>query len=633
MENIGYYNNDSEKRSSFEMANSANTNNLRIEEPIIEHEVTTEQEIKQTPLNESETSLEFASCCSTPMSSNDSKSLANKENFSIEKVIASLNFKTNNVLLGGLDMEQFNASNEENEVTCIEAFNNLSSKDRDEDESQNSVLEAKTPIEAYNFDYQNDQNQKETESVITTVTSDSFQWYHKPDFPSLNLDEAKTPVEFNTEDQFENNTQSVLNHIENYLGVETEVEKEEQEVKTPVEQSVDSMEINQIQKNAAMNIPETEQNQFENNIQSVSNHVQNCKELEVVAEAEKEVKTPVEQSVDKRENNVNASFDIPVDFDTKINQDQFENNTQSVSNNIENYTVEEVKLSSETLSVDSNETVQVNQVQTTITTNEIKTSVDLLASNEPYQWSQAQIDTVNGEEAKTPVNVSEIDSYEWYQKQVTTEVTTEVIEINQVDFVTVDLKASNETNVQTQVIHPTIVENNASHSDELEPVQKENDQVIIIDHRLKESDENKEMPQKEITSYINNIILDVLTETDQRTNLVQSENKFDDQYSSFNTLDEVTNNFVVINTPDLKEIISEIKLEEELKTNDLSMSNIEEAAATATEENDENVDTSVLNENENEIKPADTTAKSSKQKQDNKKSKEPPVDCFGCLIL
>ena len=68
--------------------------------------------------------------------------------------------------------------------------------------------------------------------------------------------------------------------------------------------------------------------------------------------------------------------------------------------------------------------MQVNQVQTTITKNEIKTSVDLLASNEPYQWSQAQIDTVNGEEAKTPVNVSEMDSYEWYQKQVTTEVTT-----------------------------------------------------------------------------------------------------------------------------------------------------------------------------------------------------------------
>jgi hypothetical protein len=628
MENIGYYNNDSEKRSSFEMATSANTNNLRIEEPIIEHEVTTDQEVKQTPLNESETSLEFASCCSTPMSSNDSKSLANKENFSIEKVIASLNFKTNNVLLGGLDMEQFNASNEENEVTCIEAFNNLSSKDREEDESQNSVLEAKTPIETYNFEYQNDQNQKETESVITTVTSDSFQWYHKPDFPSLNLDEAKTPVEFNTEDQFENNTQSVLNH----LVVETEVEKEEQEVKIPVEQSVDSiMEINQIQKNVSMNIPETEQNKFENNIQSVSNHAENYKELEVVAEAEKEeqkVKTPVEQSVDQRENNVNASFDIPVDFDAKINQDQFENNTQSVSNNIENYTVEEVKLSSETLSVDSNETVQVNQVQTTITKNEIKTSVDLLASNEPYQWSQAQIDTVNGEEAKTPVNVSELDSYEWYQKQVTTEVTTEVIEINQVDFVTVDLKASNETNVQTQVIHPTIVENNASHSDELEPVQKEDDQVIIIDHRLKESDENKEMPQKEITSYINNIILDVLTETEQRTNLVQSENKFDDQYSSFNTLDEVTNNFVVINTPDLKEIISEIKLEEELKTNDLSMSNIEEVATTTIKKNDENVDTSVLNENE--TKSADTTAKSSK---DNKKSKEPPVDCFGCLIL
>lgn len=626
MENIGYYNNDSEKRSSFEMATSANTNNLRIEEPIIEHEVTTEQEVKQTPLNESETSLEFASCCSTPMSSNDSKSLANKENFSIEKVIASLNFKTNNVLLGGLDMEQFNASNEENEVTCIEAFNNLSSKDRDEDESQNSVLEAKTPIETYNFDYQNDQNQKETESVITTVTSDSFQWYHKPDFPSLNLDEAKTPVEFNTEDQFENNTQSVLNH----LVVETEVEKEEQEVKIPVEQSVDSItEINQIQNNVSMNIPETEQNKFENNIQSVSNHAENYKELEVVAEAEKEeqeVKTPVEQSVDQRENNVNASFDIPVDFDAKINQDQFENNTQSVSNNIENYTVEEVKLSSETLSVDSNETVQVNQVQTTITKNEIKTSVDLLASNEPYQWSQAQIDTVNGEEAKTPVNVSELDSYEWYQKQVTTEVTTEVIEINQVDFVTVDLKASNETNVQTQVIHPTIVENNASHSDELEPVQKEDDQVIIIDHRLKESDENKEMPQKEITSYINNIILDVLTETEQRTNLVQSENN--DQYSSFNTLDEVTNNFVVINTPDLKEIISEIKLEEELKTNDLSMSNIEEEATKTIKENDENVDTSVLNENE--TKPANTTAKSSK---DNKKSKEPPVDCFGCLIL
>jgi hypothetical protein len=46
------------------------------------------------------------------------------------------------------------------------------------------------------------------------------------------------------------------------------------------------------------------------------------------------------------------------------------------------------------------------------------------------------------------------------------------------------------------------------------------------------------------------------------------------------------------------------------------MSNIEEVATTTIKENDENVDTSVLNENE--TKSADTTAKSSK---DNKKSK------------
>jgi len=95
------------------------------------------EEAKPAQLNESETSLEFTSCCSTPMSHNDTKLSTNKETVSLEKVIASLDFKSNDML--AIDMDQFDHSNEDDEqtTTCIEGYNER------QEEAQISVIEAK----------------------------------------------------------------------------------------------------------------------------------------------------------------------------------------------------------------------------------------------------------------------------------------------------------------------------------------------------------------------------------------------------------------------------------------------------------------------------------------------------------
>lgn len=160
LDNIGYCNQNMNKISPNKMTSSAsfsNTCNLvddlirkqeetfpikeNLNVKIVPETETVTDEAKQNLLDESETSLEFTSCCSTPMSMNNTKSEI-KTALELEHVIKSLDFKSNDIL--AIDMEQFNQTIEENEETTTYIDNNINVLlHQEQEEEQVSVIEAK----------------------------------------------------------------------------------------------------------------------------------------------------------------------------------------------------------------------------------------------------------------------------------------------------------------------------------------------------------------------------------------------------------------------------------------------------------------------------------------------------------